>query len=106
MIEHHPLFPERVNVSVAQVLSKHAIRLRVWERGAGITRACGSGACATAAAAHLRGLTGRRVEVMLDGGPLTIEWQDDDQVTMIGPAAFSFSGILNPVLLSGAKVVP
>jgi len=105
-LEHHELYPERTNVEAAQIVGDDRIRLRVWERGAGITRACGSGACATAAAAHLRGLTGRRVEVMLDGGSLTIEWQDDDRVTMTGPAACSFSGILNPVLLSEAKDIP
>ena len=101
-LEHHDLYPERTNVEAAQIIGDGRIRLRVWERGAGITRACGSGACATAVAAHLRGLTGRRVEVMLDGGLLTIEWQDDNRVMMTGPAAISFSGLLNPVLLSGA----
>ena len=102
-LECHDLYPERTNVEAAQIIGDGRIRLRVWERGAGITRACGSGACAAAAAAHLRGLTGSRVEVMLDGGPLTIERQDDDRVMMTGPAAISFSGLLNPVLLSGAE---
>ncbi len=86
MIEHHPLFPERVNVSVAQILSKHAIRLRVWERGAGITRACGTAACAAAVAANRRRLTARKATVTLDGGDLAIEWREkDNRIIMTGP---------------------
>jgi diaminopimelate epimerase len=86
MIEHHPLFPERVNVSVAQVLSKHAIRLRVWERGAGITKACGTAACAAVVAANRRRLTARKAIVTLDGGDLAIEWREDDnRIIMTGP---------------------
>lgn len=85
MIEHHPLFPERVNVSVAQIISKHAIRLRVWERGVGITKACGTAACATAVAAHRRRLTGRKATVTLDGGDLAIEWREsDNRIIMTG----------------------
>jgi diaminopimelate epimerase len=91
-IETDPLFPERVNVSVAQVLPDDEIRLRVWERGAGITQACGTAACATAVAAMRRGLTGRDVIVRLDGGPLEITWGDDDRIIMRGPVATSFSG--------------
>jgi diaminopimelate epimerase len=101
-IEHHPLFPQRVNVEAAQILSPERIRMRVWERGAGITRACGTGACATLVAAHRRGLTGRQAEVVLDGGTLLIEWRDDGHIIMTGPAAVSFSGVLDPSLLAGA----
>lgn len=99
MIETDALFPERVNVEVAQVLAGDRIRLRVWERGVGITRACGSGACATLAAAARRGLTGRSADVLLDGGALHIDWLKDDHVIMTGPVATSFSGMLDPTLL-------
>jgi diaminopimelate epimerase len=92
LIEHDPLFPERVNVNVATVTARNAIRLRVWERGVGLTRACGTGACATAVAAMRRGLTDRRVTVTLPGGTLTIEWREDDRIIMTGPAAISFEG--------------
>jgi diaminopimelate epimerase len=95
-IEHDPLFPERVNVNVATVEDRHAIRLRVWERGVGETRACGSGACATAVAAMRRGLTERRVTVYLTGGPLVIEWREDGHVEMTGEAAESFRGEFDP----------
>lgn len=98
-IEHHPMFPERTNVEVAQVLSRSSIRLRVWERGAGITRACGSGACATAVAAVRRGLTDRTVDVHLDGGTLHLAWSEDGRVHMTGPVATSFSGVLPEGLL-------
>ncbi|HWK42404.1 MAG TPA: diaminopimelate epimerase [Croceibacterium sp.] len=91
-IEHDPLFPQRVNVNVATVESDSAIRLRVWERGAGLTRACGTGACATAVAAMRRGLVGREVTVTLPGGALLIEWGEDGRITMTGPAAESFRG--------------
>jgi diaminopimelate epimerase len=91
-IEHDPLFPERVNVNVATVTSPRSIRLRVWERGAGLTLACGTGACATAVAAMRRGLTERKVAVTLPGGSLTIEWREDGQVVMTGPAAEAFRG--------------
>ncbi len=96
LIEHDPLFPERVNVNVATVTAREAICLRVWERGVGETRACGTGACATAIAAMRRGLTGRQVTVTLPGGPLQIEWRADGQVVMTGPAAESFRGDFDP----------
>jgi diaminopimelate epimerase len=98
-LEHHPLFPQRCNIEVATVLADERIRMRVWERGVGITRACGTGACATLVAAARRGLTGRRAEVLLDGGPLEIEWLDNGHVRMTGPAATSFSGKLDDTLL-------
>lgn len=91
-IERDSLFPERVNVNVAVVASRRRIRLRVWERGAGLTRACGTGACATAVAAMRRGLVEREVEVQLPGGALTIAWDEDDRITMTGPAAESYRG--------------
>lgn len=92
-IEHHPLFPERTNVEFVQVVSPDRLRMRVWERGAGITRACGTGACASVAAAQRRGLCGTRVEVLLDGGALTVEWQGgESHIFMTGPTALSFRG--------------
>jgi len=91
-IEHDPLFPERVNVNVATVIDRTHIALRVWERGAGLTRACGTGACATAVAAMRRGLVERTVRVALPGGALTIAWGEDGRVTMTGPASESFRG--------------
>ena len=96
LIETDPLFPERVNVNVATVTARDAITLRVWERGAGLTRACGTGACATAVAAMRRGLTDRRVTVSLPGGDLTIAWDADDHILMTGPAAESFRGSFDP----------
>jgi len=101
-IERHPLFPERTNVEVAQVLSPTEIRLRVWERGAGITRACGTGACAALVAANRRGLTGRKARVRLDGGTLAVEWLPDNHVLLTGPVATSFAGTLDPSLLEKA----
>ena len=95
-IEHDPLFPERVNVNVATVTARDAIRLRVWERGVGETRACGTGACATAIAAMRRGLCDRQVTVTLTGGPLVIEWNAAGRIVMTGPAAESFRGSFNP----------
>ena len=99
-VEHHELFPERTNVEVAQVLSAGEIRMRVWERGVGITQACGTGACATLVAACRLGLTGRAAQVRLDGGTLGIEWLENDHVLMTGPAAVSFRGTLDESLLS------
>jgi len=99
-VEHHELFPERTNVEVARVLSPGEIRVRVWERGVGITRACGTGACATVVAACRRGLTERAAEVRLDGGTLGVEWLENDHVLMTGPVATSFHGTLDDSLLS------
>jgi len=92
LIEHDPLFPERVNVNVATVESRRSIRLRVWERGAGLTLACGTGACATAIGAMRRGLVEREVQVTLPGGPLTVAWGANGRITMTGPATESFRG--------------
>jgi diaminopimelate epimerase len=92
-LEHHPLFPARANIEFASVLSPDRLRMRVWERGVGVTRACGTGACATAVAAHRRGLTGRAVDIVLDGGVLAIEWRaSDDHILMTGPSSLSFAG--------------
>ena len=92
LIEHDPMFPERVNVNVATVVSREAIRLRVWERGAGLTLACGTGACATAVAAMRRGLVERSVAVRLPGGGLRIDWREDGVIVMTGPATEAFRG--------------
>jgi diaminopimelate epimerase len=94
MIENHPMFPERANVSVAEVRGRQYIRLRVWERGAGITKACGTAACAAVVAANRRRLTDRRASVELDGGLLAVEWRDDDHVIMTGPYELEFEGLL------------
>lgn len=95
-IEHDPLFPQRVNVNVATITARDAIRLRVWERGAGLTRACGTGACATAIGAMRRGLVDRSVTVTLPGGPLRIDWREDGEIVMTGAAAESFRGTFDP----------
>lgn len=101
-LERHPLFPERCNIEAATVLSRTRIRMRVWERGVGITRACGTGACATLVAAARRGLAERKADVILDGGTLEIEWTANGHVRMTGPVATSFSGVLDDSLLRGA----
>jgi diaminopimelate epimerase len=95
MIERHHLFPEGVNVGFAEIRGPASIRLRVWERGAGLTRACGTGACAALVAAHRRGLAGRAAQVEVDGGVLDIEWRETDgHVMMTGPVATEFAGEL------------
>src|SRR5215471_2423806 len=99
-LERHPLFPERANIGVAEIRGSEEIRLRMWERGAGITAACGSGACAALVAAHRRRLAGRRATVDLDGGALDIAWQEDGHVIMTGPAALSFEGAFDTDLLT------
>jgi diaminopimelate epimerase len=98
LIEHDPLFPERINVEVVEVKGSDMLRMRVWERGVGITRACGTGACASLVAAARRGLTGRRAHVFLDGGALEIEWLENNHVLMTGPVAQSFTGTLDESL--------
>ncbi len=99
-LERHPMFPQRANIGVASLAGENRLRFRVWERGVGITIACGTGACAAAVAAARRGLTGRRVTVVADGGPLEIEWRADGHVLMTGPAAISFTGTVDPALLA------
>lgn len=92
ILEHHSMLPERANIEIVQVLSPTHLRMRVWERSAGITQACGSGACASAVAANRRGLAGKSVTVTLDGGDLGIEWLENGHVLMSGPTAVSFTG--------------
>jgi diaminopimelate epimerase len=99
-LEHDRFFPERANIGVAQRLDEGRLRLRVWERGAGITLACGSGACAAVVAASRRGLVARKADVILEGGTLTIEWLRDDHVLMTGGIAVAFKGELDRSLLS------
>jgi diaminopimelate epimerase len=95
MIEHHHLFPERVNVGFAEIVSRNHIRLRVWERGAGLTKACGTGACAALVAAFRRGLVDRKASVEFAGGALEIEWRESDgHVLMTGPIEVEFTGNL------------
>ena len=96
--EHHPLYPERTNVQVAQIVGPDHIRLRVWERGVGVTLASGSSSCATAVAAVRRGLTGRKVRVDLDGGTLYVDWAEDG-VWMTGPTTHVFTGTLTAAFL-------
>ncbi len=99
-LEYHPIFPERANIGIAEIGDRRSIRLRVWERGAGITPACGTGACAALVAAHRRGLTERRADVELDGGTLDITWREDGHVIMTGPATLSFEGVFDADLLT------
>ncbi|MGH6826306.1 diaminopimelate epimerase [Methyloceanibacter sp.] len=104
VLEHDPLFPERANISLAQVTGPSSLRLRTWERGAGLTRACGTAACAAAVAAVRLGLTGRHVTVTLPGGDLVIDWRDtDDHILMTGPFALDYQGTIPPELLQGVE---
>ena len=98
-LEINPIFPEQANIGVAQIINRSNIRLRVWERGAGLTLACGTGACAALVAAHRRQLCSRNVEVQLDGGILKIQWQDNDHVIMTGAATTAFAGEIDFTLL-------
>ena len=93
LLEHHPAFPQRCNIEFAQAIGENTFRMRVWERGSGITLACGTGACATAVAAHLTGRAGRESDIRMDGGTLHIHWNEtDNHVLMTGPAAITFEG--------------
>ena len=96
MLENHPIFPERANITVAHVTAPDAITIRTWERGAGLTQACGSAACAAAVCGARTRRTRRAVTVTVPGGPLSIEWRDDDRVVMTGPAEWEFSGTFDP----------
>ena len=103
MLECHPLFPERANISLVQVMSPDHLKVRTWERGAGLTRACGTAACASAVAAVRRDLAGRKVTVSLPGGDLVIEWREGDgHVLMTGPYELDFEGTLPASLLAPA----
>ena len=101
-IETHPLFPQRTNVEFVQIIDRKTIRQRTFERGAGVTLACGSGACAVAVVAHRKGLTDRTVSIQLDGGTLQIDWRDDG-VWMTGPTTLVFEGVLSPEFLESVK---
>ncbi|WP_370640140.1 diaminopimelate epimerase [Aurantimonas sp. HBX-1] len=96
ILENHPIFPERANISIARVTGRAALTLRTWERGVGLTRACGSAACAAAVSAARTRRTDRIVTVTVPGGDLLIEWRDDDHVVMTGPAEWEWSGRLDP----------
>jgi diaminopimelate epimerase len=103
LLESHPIFPERANISLAQVIAPDHIRLRVWERGAGLTKACGSAACAAVVAAVRKKLAGRNARVTLPGGDLLIEWRErDDHVLMTGPVELEHEGTFAPELFAGA----
>lgn len=103
MLENHPLFPERANISLAKVTSKQSLTLKVWERGAGLTLACGTAACAAAVSAARTRRTGRDVVVTLPGGPLRIVWREgDDHILMTGPATFEHEGRLSAEMFSAA----
>ena len=100
MLEHHPMFPERANISLAHATAPDAITVKTWERGAGLTKACGTAACAVLVAAARLNMTGRKAAVTLPGGPLTIEWREtDDHVLMSGPYALDYGGTIPPELL-------
>jgi diaminopimelate epimerase len=101
LLENHPIFPERANITLAHIVSRDHIVIRTWERGAGLTKACGSAACAAAVAAARLKRTNRKVEVTLPGGELTIEWRErDDHVLMTGEVAFEFNGKFDPALFA------
>ncbi|NLH81005.1 MAG: diaminopimelate epimerase [Phyllobacteriaceae bacterium] len=101
MLENHPIFPERANISLAHVTGPSSLTLKVWERGAGLTRACGTGACAAAVAAHRTRRTGRRVTVTLPGGDLLIDWRESDgHVMMTGPIETEFTGTIDRATLT------
>jgi len=104
LLENHPIFPERANISLAAVKSREHLVVRTWERGAGLTRACGSAACAAAVAAARTRRTGRKVTVTLPGGDLLIEWRErDDHVLMTGPVEYEFAGRFDPALFAAAE---
>ncbi|MBB5090491.1 diaminopimelate epimerase [Pseudochrobactrum saccharolyticum] len=103
LLENHPIFPEKANISIAQVTGKDELTIRTWERGVGLTRACGSAACAAGVSAARTRRTGRNVKVIVPGGPLQIDWRDDDHVLMTGPAEWEFSGQFDPATGLWAK---
>jgi diaminopimelate epimerase len=102
LLENHPIFPQRANITLAAIKSRDHIVIRTWERGAGLTKACGSAACATAVAAARLRRTERKVTVTLPGGDLLIEWRDDDHVLMTGPVEFESEGRFDPALFEKA----
>jgi diaminopimelate epimerase len=104
LLENHPVFPERANISLAHVTSPNAIRLRTWERGAGLTQACGSAACAAAVTAARKRLTERKVDVTLPGGTLSIAWEANNHILMTGPVEFEYEGVIDFSKLAAAPV--
>jgi diaminopimelate epimerase len=105
LLENHPIFPERANISLAAAASRERLVVRTWERGAGLTKACGSAACAAAVCAARTRRTGRKVTVTLPGGDLLIEWRaGDDHVLMTGPVEYEYEGRFDPALFAGADV--
>jgi diaminopimelate epimerase len=106
MLENHPIFPERANISLAHVASRDRLTLRTWERGAGLTKACGSAACAAAVCASRTGRTQRTVTVLLPGGPLYIEWTAGNRILMTGPAELEYEGQIDPRSLAEAGANP
>ena len=102
-LEHHPVFPERANISLARVDGRAALTVRTWERGVGLTRACGTAACASTVAAVRKGFCDREVTVSLPGGPLSIAWKADDHVMMTGPVELEFTGEINPDTLAWSR---
>jgi diaminopimelate epimerase len=104
MLENHPLFPDRANITLAQIRSPEALCIRTWERGTGLTKACGTAACAAAVSAARKGLTGRRVTVTLPGGDLVIEWTRTNRILMTGPVEVEYRGHLEPSATIGAGV--
>ena len=106
LLENHPIFPDRANITLAQVISRDHIKIRVWERGAGLTRACGTAACATGVAAVRKGLANRRVKVDLPGGPLTIDWRESDShILMTGPWSLDGEGVMPEALAATAEPI-
>jgi diaminopimelate epimerase len=107
LLENHPIFPEKANITLAQVISDSALRTRTWERGAGLTLACGSAACASAVSAARTGRTGREVTIDVASSPirqpLTIDWREDDHVVMTGPAEWEWSGTVDPTTGSWSR---
>ncbi|MEO0391770.1 MAG: diaminopimelate epimerase [Pseudomonadota bacterium] len=105
VLENDALFPAKANIEAAQIIDRQTIRMRVWERAVGITQACGSAACATIVAAVKRDLTDRKVDMILDGGTLTLEWREsDDHVMMTGPVAYVAEGVIDPTMLGKPRV--
>ena len=102
LLENHPIFPERANISLAHVTSRTSITVRTWERGTGLTKACGTAACAAAVAAMRKGLADRRVTVTLPGGPLVIDWTPNNHILMTGPVELEYEGHLEPEFPTGA----
>ena len=103
LLENHPIFPERANITIAQVTSRNAMTIRTWERGAGLTKACGSAACAAAVAGARTGRTGRSIELTAPGGLLRVTWREDDHVVLTGPAEWEFSGQFDPITGAWAR---